>query len=88
MVTITINENAIKVSDAQAYAIGIILGDYVHEHRLANSDNETLEQIIDTINQETIALTHVDRCSIIKAVSFRDENGNIDHFAKVDNALL
>ena len=83
MVTITINGNAINVSDAQAYAIGVILGDYVHDHRIAKSDNKTLQEIIDTINQETIVLTHVDRCNIIKAVTFRDENGNIDHFANV-----
>lgn len=84
MVTITINGNAINISDAQAYAIGIILGDYVHERRIAKNDNETLQEIIDTLNQATIGLTHVDRCNIIKAVSFRDENGNIDHFASVN----
>lgn len=84
MVKIAINDKNINVSDAQAYAIGIILGDYVHERRIAKSDNETLQEIIDAINQETIRLTHVDRCNIIRAVSFRDENGNIDHFASVN----
>jgi len=82
MVKISINGNEINVSDAQAYAINLILSDYQSKHKLARTDERTFNNI-KKILKEAVFLSDCDKKEIYKATIYRNAEGKIQHNIKL-----
>lgn len=88
MVTISVNGKSINVSDAQAYAINLILSDYQSKHALAQTDERTFNELRHMLRQATLFLSPCDMNEIYKATIYRNADGSINHYAEVNTALL
>lgn len=84
MVKLSINGKDIYVSDAQAYAINLILSDYQSKHALAQSDEKTFDEIRHSLRKATCFLSPCDMKEIYKAVLYRDKDGHIEHNTEID----
>lgn len=87
MVTLSINGKDINISDAQAYAINLILGDYQSKHRLESSDENTFMKFRSMLSNAT-SLKEYDMKEIYKAVLYRNKDGIIEHNTEIDVTSL